>query len=321
MTPAPRVTLDQWRAFVAVVEAGGHAQAAQALSKSQSTVTYAVTQLQRLLGVRALEVRGRKAELTDTGRLLYQRAKSILEEAAGLERAAKRLSAGWEPEIAIAVEMLFPTWLLLEALGRFGAESPHTHLEVYETVIGGGQEMLEDGRVDLALTPHVPQGFESIPLLTMHIAPFAHPAHALHRLGRKLTMRDLQRHRHLVVRDTGSRRDKRSSILTAKERWTVGHLATSISAVAGGYGFAWLPEEKVRNEVAAGMLKALPVAEGGKRSLEVYLVYRDRESAGPGVLRLAQILREAVGDACAGEAAAPAQASPRAGAQRRAMRP
>ena len=32
--------------------------------------------------------------------------------------------------------------------------------------------------------------------------------------------------------------------------------------------------------------------EGGERTLPLYLVYSDREQAGPGVLRLAQILHE-----------------------------
>ncbi len=292
--PAPRITLDQWRAFLAVVEAGGHAQAAAQLHKSQSTVTYAVNQLQALLGVRAFELKGRRSVLTPTGQLLCQRARAILEEAAGLERSARRLSAGWEPEIAIAVEMLFPTWLLLEVLGRFGKESPHTHLEVYETVIGGTQEMLQEGRADLALTPHVSAGFESSSLMALHMIAVAHPGHALHRLGRALTMRDLRRHRHIVVRDTGARRDKRAMFIQAEERWTVGHFATSVSAVCAGHGFAWFPEEKVRAEIAAGQLKPLPLAEGGERLVPVYLVYRDRETAGPGVLRLAQVARDCV---------------------------
>ncbi|MCU0736206.1 MAG: LysR family transcriptional regulator, partial [Methylotetracoccus sp.] len=41
----PKITLDQWRTLVAVVEAGGYAQAADQLHKSQSTLTYAVQKL------------------------------------------------------------------------------------------------------------------------------------------------------------------------------------------------------------------------------------------------------------------------------------
>ncbi len=45
----PRIGIEQWRALMAVVDAGGYAQAAQALHKSQSAVTYAVQKIEALL--------------------------------------------------------------------------------------------------------------------------------------------------------------------------------------------------------------------------------------------------------------------------------
>ena len=68
----PRVTLEQWQALAAVVEHGSYAKAAEALHKSQSSVTYAVQKLESQLGVRAFELKGRKAALTQTGELLYR---------------------------------------------------------------------------------------------------------------------------------------------------------------------------------------------------------------------------------------------------------
>ncbi|MGD8689953.1 MAG: LysR family transcriptional regulator, partial [Gammaproteobacteria bacterium] len=66
----PRITLEQWRALRAVVDHGGYAQAAEALHKSQSSVTYAIQKLESLLAVRAFEVQGRKAVLTEAGKAL-----------------------------------------------------------------------------------------------------------------------------------------------------------------------------------------------------------------------------------------------------------
>src|SRR5262245_2136404 len=120
MSAAPRVTLDQWRALVSVVETGSYAKAAESLSRTQSSVTYAVQQLQSALDVKAFEIKGRKAVLTPTGQLLYRRGRILLDEAGALEHAARKLSAGWEAEIGIAVEILFPTWLLLDCLQEFG---------------------------------------------------------------------------------------------------------------------------------------------------------------------------------------------------------
>src|SRR5689334_18714139 len=141
----PRVTLEQWQALVAVVDAGGYAKASEKLHKSQSAVTYSVQKLQSQLGVKAFEIDGRKAVLTPTGQFLYRRARALLDEAAAAERAAKAISAGWEAQIRIAVEVLFPTWVLLRCLERFGEEAPHSRIEVIESVMGGTGEALLQG--------------------------------------------------------------------------------------------------------------------------------------------------------------------------------
>src|ERR1700675_3909913 len=118
MSAVTHITLEQWRALAAVVDAGGYAQAAAVMHKTQSSVSYAVQKLESVLGVKVFKVEGRKAALTPTGQLLYRRARYLLDEAAGLEQAAKKLSAGWEAEIHLAVETIFPTWLLLGCLAR-----------------------------------------------------------------------------------------------------------------------------------------------------------------------------------------------------------
>ena len=121
----------------------------------------------------------------------------------------------------------------------------------------------------------------------------AHPEHPLHRLGRELTLQDLRKHRHLIIRDTGSQR-RSGSWLGAEQSWTVSQKATSIHAACMGLGFAWFPEEIVRGELERGVLKALPMREGGERWGELYLVFADRDYAGPGALRLAEIIHEMV---------------------------
>lgn len=297
MEPAPRITLDQWRALAAVVEAGGYAQAAERLHKSQSTVTYAVQQLQRQLGVDVFRIDGRRARLTATGELLYRRARYLLEEAGALEQAARRLSAGWEAQIRVAVEVIFPTWLLLACLDRFGKESPGTHVEVTEAVLGYRTDALEKGDVELAVFGSVPAGFLGESLMRVRFVLVANPQHPLHKLGRTLTLRDFRAHRHLVLRETSPARASAVSMRTT-QRWTVGQFSTLIEAVRDGYGFAWLPEDKIRPELAAGTLAPLPMHEGAERFAELYLVFGNREHAGPGTQRLAEILRDGVREQC-----------------------
>ena len=295
--PTPRIGLEQWRTLIAVVDAGGYAQAAEALHKSQSAVTYAVQKLEAVLDVKAFEMQGRKAVLTPTGKLLYRRARALLDEAGGLEKAARSLAAGWEPEIRVAVEVLFPTWLILECLDRFGAEAPDTRIELIESVISGTQEALVSGYATLAIAGRIPPGFSGDTLIRLRLVPAASPQHPLHHLQRKVTLKDLRAHRQLVVRETGQTRDARTSV-EATQRWTVSNMSTSIIAARAGYGYAWLPEYKIRDELAAGTLRALPLREGGERFVELYLVFADREATGPGTLRLAEIIRESTSAEC-----------------------
>src|SRR3970282_1647653 len=117
----PRISLDQWNVLVSVVDSGGYAKAAERIHKSQSTLTYSIKKLESLLGVKVFELKGRKAVLTPTGELLYRRAKFLIEDTARLERAAGELAKGWEAQIRVAADILFPTWLLLKCVGAFCA--------------------------------------------------------------------------------------------------------------------------------------------------------------------------------------------------------
>ncbi len=288
--PTPHIALDQWRALIAVVDSGGYTQAADALHKSQSSVTYAVQKIESVLGVSAFEIQGRKAVLTSTGHMLYRRALALVGEAGDLELAARKLSAGWEAEIGLAVEVLYPPDRLIAALARFGAEAPRTRVEVIESVLGGTGEALLGGQAEIAITPHIPPGFLGVPLINVRLVAVAAPSHPLHQLGRELGEKDLRPWRHLPVRATGSTRDRRTTTVEVEQRWTFSSMSMSIAAACAGHGFAWYPEARIRAELAAGLLKPLPLGGAEARFIDLYLVQADPDFAGPGVRRLAEIL-------------------------------
>src|SRR5436309_4989724 len=174
--------------------------------------------------------------------------------------------------------------------------------QFYEKVIGFKESKTEkvrdhtsrhlsDGAIDLSIMQYDAET-ESAESKAAGEGPCIH-----HKLGRKLSMQDLRAHRQLVVRESSPRRATPLT-MEATQRWTVSNLATSIEAARSGHGFAWLPEERIREELKAGTLKALPLREGGERYAELYLIFADREHAGPATLRLAEIIREAVASEC-----------------------
>lgn len=106
------------------------------------------------------------------------------------------------------------------------------------------------------------QGFLGEPLGSVRFMAVAHPGHALYQLG---------------------------------QRWTVGHLSTSVEMVKSGLGFAWLPETHIAGALESGALKALPLTAGGVRHVPIQLFYSDRDRAGPATHAMAKALYQAVG--------------------------
>lgn len=286
-----QITLEQWQTLVTVVDAGGYAKAAEALNKSQSAVSYAISRIEERLGVAVFRIEGRRATLTNAGQALYNQALSLLESARLTEEMAQHYGSGAEARIRLAIDIIFPEEPILAALTRFAETNPFVRIEIQETVLSGTEEALLQREAELVINARVPPGFASDPLLHLRFIAVAHPDHPLHQMGRTLTLDDLRRHRQLVVRDSGSRRID-SGWLGADQRWTVSHMSTSIRSACAGHGFAWYPELKIRDELAAGLLKPLPLESGGERFVDLSLIMRDGHLASPGVKRLAALIRE-----------------------------
>lgn len=288
-----KTTLAQWRALQAVIDEGGFARAAQALNRSQSSVSYAVSRLEENLGIPLLALSGRRARLTDAGELLLRGARNLLSEAAELEALAATLAEGWEAEIGLAVDGICPRPVLLDALNRFAREASGTRVELFEEVLTGASEAIGEGRVDLALAPTTPPGFLGEPIMDVSFLPVASPDHPLHRLERPLTGEDLRRELQVVIRDSARRGRQDSGWLGSPRRWTVSSLATAREVVEGGTGFAWLPAHAAEEGIHGGRLEALSIQDGGGKRSHLYLVQARSHAAGPAVQLLSDCLRSA----------------------------
>ncbi|MAK56245.1 MAG: LysR family transcriptional regulator [Pusillimonas sp.] len=286
-----KTTLEQWRALAAVVEYGGFAQAAEALHRSQSSISYLVAKLQSQIDLPLLEIEGRKAHLTEAGHTLLAHAKELLEDAYELEELALRMGAGWEAELRFVVDVAFPKALLVQALKRFSQEAPFTRLKLSEVVLSGAEEALLEQEADMMIGAYVPQGHLGQVLLNVPFIAVAHSDHPLFQLQRKVNEDDLKRHMHIVVRDSGTQNPRDEGWLGSTQRWTVSSLEASVSLVAGGLGFAWLPRHLVEPYLNQGVLKPIPVALGQTRNAPLYLVFGNGAQTGPAASCLANILQ------------------------------
>lgn len=288
----PKISLEQWAVFRAVVEEGSYALAAERLNKSQSGVSYAIAKLESRLPSPALELRGRKAELTELGTYLYRQAVALLDQALAIDRNTALMSKGWEEELTIAADALTPMPRLFCALQSFSVQCPTTRVRILETSLSGTDEAVLERRVQLAISPSVPVGFLAESLWQESMIPVVSAEHEIAKLGRSINERELSLYRQIVVRDTGLRREKAAGWLKAEQRWTVSHFSSSLEAVRAGLGFAFLPETRVRKELNTGALIQIPLDLPYKREIQLHLILPDQSDAGPAATALAEIIRK-----------------------------
>ncbi|NVK39465.1 MAG: LysR family transcriptional regulator [Gammaproteobacteria bacterium] len=288
----PRVTLEQWRTLQAVVDHGGYAQAAEALHKSQSSISYTVSKLQEQLGMELLHIEGRKAVLTPAGEALLQRSRHLIDHAIEIEQVAASLEQGWEAQVALGFDAIFPKSILIKAFKQFFPESRGCKMLLREEVLSGAAEVLLEKKVDLSITPWVPPGFMGEKLMTIDFIAVAHPDHALHQLGRKVTSLDLGQHLHVVIKDSGVKQNRDSGWLGSDLRWTVTSLESARQLVLEGLGFSWIPVHEACGYIKNGQLLPLDLDEDYQKLGSLYLVYANKSIAGPATHLLASYIKE-----------------------------
>ncbi len=287
---APRVTLEQWRTLQAVVDHGGFAQAAEALHRSQSSVSYTVARMQEQLGVPLLEIVGRKAVLTEAGSVLLRRSRHLLKEAQQLEELAWNMDQGWEAEVQLVVEAAYPTERLARALEAFIPQSKGCRVQLREEVLSGVEEHLHNGTADLAISGISIPGYLPQQLNAVEFVAVAHPDHPLHRLNRALAHSDLENHLQVVIRDSGRQQPRSEGWLGAEQRWTVTNMSTSLKLISRGLGFAWLPIHEIAERLERGTLKILPLQQGQNRAANMYLYANKEKPLGPATKILAELI-------------------------------
>jgi DNA-binding transcriptional LysR family regulator len=277
----PKTSIEQWAVLAAVVDHGGFAQAAKALHRSQSAVSYSLSRLQEALGVPLMAMQGRKAVLTLHGEALLKRARPLVRDLETLEALSRSLQQGWEPHLDITVDAAFPRARLLAIVAELQRMCPQTQLRFSDAVLSGAEEAIADGSADLVITTRVPDGFLGESLFNVSFVAVAVPSHPLFALERALTPDDLTREVQAVIRDSGTRQRRDDGWLGAERCCTVSSMEASLAIVQAGLAYAWLPEHLVQESLDGGLLRRLPLALGGARSVPLSLVLVRPEVAGP----------------------------------------
>lgn len=286
-----KVSLEQWQAFIAVVDEGSFAKAADALNKSQSTISYAISKLEEQLPAPVLTIEGRRAVLTDEGKVLYRKASQLIDLALNVEQVASCLAEGWETQLTINMESIVPASLVLRAIQQFSNDIPQTRITLVESTLSGSTEALLEKKADIVLTGRPPPGFLGAQITDVEMIPVAHSNHPLSRAKKPLSLQDLQQYRQIVVRDSGTKRNQDAGWLGSEQRLTVSHFSQTLQALLFGLGFSFAPKHIVEDQINAGVLKELQLQENYGRKIPIYLIQSMLETEGPAVKEMSKIIK------------------------------
>lgn len=135
----PTPSLELLTVFAAVAERGGFTAAAKALGVSKATVSKAVTELERQLGVSLFNRTTRRLSLTSAGSRAFERVGRILTEADALAEEAAETGQSPRGRLRLAAPLTFATRWLGPVLPEFLTAYPEVSLEL----------TLSDRRIDL----------------------------------------------------------------------------------------------------------------------------------------------------------------------------
>ena len=274
-------TLEQWRILQAVVDYGGYAQAAEQLNKSQSSLNHAVAKLQHQLGIQVLEIKGRKAYLTEQGEVLLRRSRHLTQSVDELEQLATNLGQGWEPSVTIAKEIIYPTELLVNALQAFIPDSRGTRVTVLDSVISGTHDLINQQTVNIAICATPPKGHLAQPLCECNFDLVCHPNHPLAKFELIDDEKQLAQHLQIVIKDTGSNSMNDIGWLKAEQRITVSNFHEAKVILNREIGFCWIPNFLVEQELKQGKLHKLNLHGSYQRRITLNLIIPNRDNQGP----------------------------------------
>jgi len=287
------LTLDQLRVLDAIARTGGFAAAGRELFRTTSAVSYTVGQLERRLGVLLFEREGRRVELTNAGLLLLDEARKVLETAARFEKIGEQLREGWEPELRIVLDGIFPQAPILKALDRFARRRVPTRVQVSVGFLSDVLRIFAQEGADLALSLDLESeaGLRLSELPPIEMLLLLHKNHPIQRYPKPLPLERLREHVEVVVvrPDNLPRRPPGQLFFGASQVFQMPDFHAKRDALLQGIGFGWLPRHLAEPAIRRGTLRPLGYQHGDRHLFHPRLVRRDG-AAGPALALLLDLL-------------------------------
>ncbi len=192
--------LHQLRYFVAVVDEENFTRAAERCLVSQPSLSQQIIKLEKELGQPLLERLGRRVQLTDAGRLLYDKALRVLSTVDGVQDELAELSGEGRGRLAVGAMLTAAPYLLPKLVRRFGRRFPHAEIILHEDLTEQIVDRLMQGELDVGILalPLEQRPLETTELFTEELLLAVPKGHRL-ASKKRVTMADVAREPFVLI--------------------------------------------------------------------------------------------------------------------------
>lgn len=262
--------------LLAVARLGSLGGAARELGITQPAASSRIRSMERQLGLALVDRSPRGSRLTDTGALVTDWARRVVEAAEQFDAGTQALRDRRDSRLRVAASMTIAEYLLPRWLIALRAERPDTAVSLLAGNSAAVAERLLSGEADLGFVEGtaVPAGLDAAVIAHDHLIVVTAPGHPWARRRRALTAAELAG-TPLILREEGSgTRQVLDAALGGLARPLIELSSTTAvkAAAVSGAGPSVLSELAVGEELAARRLVRIPL-EGVRLARDLRAVW------------------------------------------------
>jgi DNA-binding transcriptional LysR family regulator len=250
----------------------------------QSAVSQSVQGLEAVLGAPLFDRSGKVPKLNDAGQAILADARRLIDGARALKAHAAEMAGGVEPELALAVDAIFPNALLMESLRALRGAFHDLPVSVYTEGLGGPEQRLRDGLVRLALSSFATReralDLESEFLTRIPLIPVVASTHPLAQIDGAITRERIEYETQLVLTDRTPITQNTFGGILSQKIWRFADMGARLEFLLGGFGWCNMPTHMVERAIADGRLKRLDIAGAAPVELAVHIVHERGRAPG-----------------------------------------
>lgn len=288
--------LEFLKVFCDVARLRSFSQAAAANKLSQSAASQIVLQLEKRLGVLLVNRSTRPLQLTALGQSYYEGCKDLVERYLELEASLRTAQTAVDATVPVAAIYSVGLGDMGQCVERFERENPGTRIHVEYLHPDRVHEKVLAGTADLGLVsfPRASRKLAALPWREENMVLACSPRHPFAR-QRSIRLAQLTGEKYIAFdKDLQIRREvdrflreQSVAIDAALEFDNIENIKKAIEISAG---VALLPEPTLQQEVQAGALAALPLADG-RLLRPLGIIYRRNHKLSAAAQRFVELLR------------------------------